>query len=129
MKKIKVLVEWTGKNFGAASLQINGCVVVGDSVEEVKQLYKDALALHFAGLAEDGKNVPQKYELDYVLTVQAILKSLNGKTTLKALHQVTRINENLLSHYYTGRKKAREPQRKRILAGLHKIGNELTSIV
>ena len=129
MEKIIVLIEWTGKNFGACSAQVNGCVAAGDSVEDVKQGYAEALSLHFAGLKEDGEETPEQYELLFVFTTQALLRSVNGKTTLKALHQVTGINENLLSHYFTGRKKAREIQHRRIVAGLHKIGNELSSIV
>ncbi|MDR1197662.1 MAG: type II toxin-antitoxin system HicB family antitoxin [Prevotellaceae bacterium] len=129
VERINVIVEWTDKNFGAASAQVNGCVAVGDSIEEVKQLYAEALEMHFAGLKEDGDAVPAQYELLYILTAQALLKSLNGKTTLKALHRATEINENLLSHYLTGRKKARETQRQKIVEGLHKIGKELISII
>ncbi|MDR3227601.1 MAG: type II toxin-antitoxin system HicB family antitoxin [Prevotellaceae bacterium] len=129
VKKIKVLVEWCGKNFGAASEEVLGCVATGDSVEDIKDGYTSALELHFKGMKEDGDEVPENYELEFELTTQALLRSLDGRTTLKAIHRATGINENLLSHYYTGRKKARLQQHTRIINGIHEIAKELFSIV
>ncbi|GHV20776.1 hypothetical protein FACS189428_0220 [Clostridia bacterium] len=128
METIKVKIYWD-KNYGAVSDSVLGCVAVDTTLDGVKNGYKSALELHFRGMEEDDEIVPEQYELVFELTVQALLHSLEGKTTLTAIHKTSGINLKQLSHYYTGEKQPRNKQRKRIVDGIQKIGRELASVV
>jgi predicted RNase H-like HicB family nuclease len=98
MEAIKVKIYWN-KNYGAVSDSILGCVAVDTTLDGVKNGYRSALDLHFRGIKEDGETVPEQYELVFELTVQALLHSLEGKTTLTAIHKMSGINLKQLSHY------------------------------
>ncbi|GAP71648.1 hypothetical protein SAMD00024442_150_2 [Candidatus Symbiothrix dinenymphae] len=128
MKTIKVQIYWD-KNYGAVSDSVLGCVAVDTSLDGIKKSYEVALKLHFKGMKEDGESVPDDYRLEFELTTQALLHSLEGKTTLTAIHKSSGINLKQLSHYYTGEKRPRHTQRRRIVDGIQKIGKELASVV
>jgi predicted RNase H-like HicB family nuclease len=123
-----VKIYWD-ENYGAVSDSVLGCVAVDDTLEGVKDGYKSALELHFRGMREDGEIVPEQYELIFELTVQALLHSLDGKTTLTAIHKTSGINLKQLSHYYTGEKRPRIAQRQKIILGIRQIAKELASVV
>ncbi|HEY3242801.1 MAG TPA: type II toxin-antitoxin system HicB family antitoxin [Phycisphaerae bacterium] len=53
-----VVVEKGRKNYGAYVPDLPGCVAVGDTVDEVLQLIRQAIVLHIRGLREDGDPVP-----------------------------------------------------------------------
>jgi predicted RNase H-like HicB family nuclease len=54
-----ILVEQGEGSFGAVCPDLPGVVAVGDSLEEVVQLMRDAIPAHIAGLVEDGLPVPE----------------------------------------------------------------------
>jgi predicted RNase H-like HicB family nuclease len=54
-----VVIERGPSSVGAYVPDLPGVGVVGRSVAEVKQLVKEAIQLHIAGLREDGLPVPQ----------------------------------------------------------------------
>jgi predicted RNase H-like HicB family nuclease len=128
METIKVKIYWD-ENYGAVSDSILGCVAVDDTLDGVKSGYKSALELHLKGMKEDGEIVPKQYELVFELTVQALLHSLDGKTTLTAIQKTSGINIKQLSHYYTGEKRPRPAQRQKIISGIRQIANDLASVV
>ena len=136
MKKIKVEVEWSSKNF-AATLggNVPGCVVVtAKTYAKLQKEVKDALEFHIQGMIKDGAEVPQwlvdgDYEFKWCLMdAAALLQSLEGMTTIAAIARATGINERLLSHYANGIKRPSAKQRQRILDGIHLIGNTLTKL-
>lgn len=45
-------------NWGAWVPDLPGCVAVGDSREECERLIGEAIALHLAGMDEDGDPIP-----------------------------------------------------------------------
>ena len=53
-----VVIEDADGNFGASVPDLPGCVAVGDSVEEVVELIREAIAFHIEGLRADGETVP-----------------------------------------------------------------------
>lgn len=128
MEIIRVKIDWD-RNYGAASDSVSGCVAVDNSLDGVKKEYEMALQTHFAGMKKDGDVVPDEYVLEFELSARALLHSLEGKTTLKAISRATGINHKQLSHYYTGEKNPRPAQREKIIKGIHAIGKELTSVV
>lgn len=89
---------------------------------------------HVEGSLEDGDILPEavvkgEYNFEYDLRVSAILHRLEGVITLSALHKATGINEKQLWHYKSGIRTPRPVQRKRIVEGIHQLGEELLSFV
>jgi len=89
------------------------------------------LKFHVEGLVENGGDVPEwlkngDYEFVYnYLDATTLLKAYSPYVSLAAISRAS----GLLSHYVNGLKKPREQQRKRIVAGLHKIGSDLQSVM
>lgn len=57
--KYAVVIEKGESNYAAYVPDLPGCVAVGDTVEEVEKLIRDAIELHLAGLREDRSPIPQ----------------------------------------------------------------------
>lgn len=57
--KYAVVIEKGPTSYGAYVPDLPGCIAAGDTREEVLQLIEEAIALHIAGLREDGLSVPQ----------------------------------------------------------------------
>ena len=138
MKKIKVQVEWSDKNFSAGSGEINGVVIAtGKILEEVKINFKKAFQFHIEGALEDGDKLPKnivrgKYEFNFELGASAMLRLADGLISRSAISKASGINEKQLSHYLTGHRRAQAAQNEKIAAGIIKISkriNELSAIV
>ncbi|MDR3236828.1 MAG: CopG family transcriptional regulator [Prevotellaceae bacterium] len=136
MGKIKVLVSWCENNYSAIASgeYVGGTVIVTDkSLVGLKSRFKESMDFHLEGLKADGDEAPAAlqgdYTLDFELTTQALLRSLDGKTTLTAIHRVTGINLKQLSHYSAGEKNPRPAQRAKIVNGIHHIARDLATVV
>lgn len=136
METIQVKVDWCNKNFGASvGDNVPGAVVVTDkTLDGLKKAVAEAVAFHVEGLASDGDNVPSwlingDYRFEWQLTPAALLRSVERYTSMAAIARATGINEQLLSHYANGLKVPREAQRKRIVEGIHRMGEEMLSVV
>jgi predicted RNase H-like HicB family nuclease len=67
--KYLAVIERAKKNFSAYLPDVPGCVATGATAEEAKEALQKALAMHLAGLREDGEDVPEpKSQADYVGT-------------------------------------------------------------
>ena len=53
-----VVIEREGDSFGAYVPDLLGCVAVGESEEEVRQLIREAIAFHLEGMREGGEPIP-----------------------------------------------------------------------
>lgn len=53
-----VIIEKSNTGFGAFVPDLPGCVAVGESDEEVRQLIREAIEFHLDGLREDGEPIP-----------------------------------------------------------------------
>lgn len=54
-----VVIETAGTNYSAYVPDLPGCIATGNSLQEVKDTIREAIALHIAGLNEDGLSIPQ----------------------------------------------------------------------
>lgn len=137
MEKIKVLVDWCDKNFGAVTEceALNGLVTVtAKTYDGLMRELKEAVRLHVHDSVEDGEDVPEwlaagEYEFDVELGVAALLRKCEQFTSLAAIARASGINQQQLSHYASGLRVPRTEQRQRIVDGLHRIGNEFLSVV
>jgi predicted RNase H-like HicB family nuclease len=56
-----VIIEEGPTSFGAYVPDLPGCVAVGETREEARQLIREAIELHIEGLREGGEAVPQPH--------------------------------------------------------------------
>lgn len=137
MKKVIVSVGWCDKNFGATfGEEVPGAVVfTAKTFDELQKEAAETLRFHIDGMLEDGDDVPQwlvdgEYEFEYRFEDMAsLIQSLVPYISLAAISRATGINQYQLSHYANGIKNPRPEQRKRIINGIHNIGERLMSIV
>jgi predicted RNase H-like HicB family nuclease len=62
-----VVIEQAGGNFSAYVPDLPGCIATGDTVEEVAEEIKEAIAFHLEGMREDGITPPApKSQVEYV---------------------------------------------------------------
>jgi predicted RNase H-like HicB family nuclease len=66
-----ILVERGETSFGATCPDLPGVAAVGESVDEVVELMREAIPAHIAGLIEDGLPVPHPSTLAIRVEVDA----------------------------------------------------------
>jgi len=65
--KYSVVIERASTNYCAYSPDVDGCISVGDTVDETRRNFAEALKLHLDGLRERGYPVPEPTAtVDYV---------------------------------------------------------------
>lgn len=70
--KYAVVIEKAESNYSAYVPDLPGCVTVGDTVEAVERLIREAMAFHIEGLREDGLPIPEPTtRCEYVETQMA----------------------------------------------------------
>ena len=133
MQKVIVEVGYLDGNYSAHVPELPGLAMTGNNLQEIQDHLKEAVPFHIEGQREAGGEVPAvfdgEYEYEYRLTVEALLNEYSGIFTKAALSKITGINERQLWHYAAGLRHPREKQRKRIEEGLHKLGQQLTSLI
>ena len=67
MKRHPLVIERTGTGYSAYSPDVPGCAAVGDTEEETRRNFQDALAAHFQAMRELGEPIPEpSSSVDYV---------------------------------------------------------------
>ncbi|MCM1450675.1 MAG: type II toxin-antitoxin system HicB family antitoxin [Clostridium sp.] len=135
METIKVEVSWSGKNYGGGwgYPEVGAIISTGKTLEEFKDEFVSALEFHVKGMLSDGDTVPQwladkDYKIEYDLKASALLRQAERFTTMAALSRVTGINQRLLSNYASEVKRPRPAQLKRIVDGIHQIGQSCLAL-
>ena len=132
MEKVIVDIYYTGNNYCAHAPILLGCVSTGATLSDIKKNIKEAIEFHVESSLEDGDAIPEvfkgEYELEFKLSVEALLNAYSDVFTKAALSRITGINQRQLWHYASGMRKPRPMQRKRIEDGLHGLGTELLNI-
>ncbi|MEI6139712.1 MAG: type II toxin-antitoxin system HicB family antitoxin [Mariniphaga sp.] len=132
MNTVIVDIYYTGNNYCANSPILLGCVSTGATLAEMKKNIKEAIDFHVETCIEDNDPIPDvfkgEYQLEFKLSVEALLVAYSDVFTKAALSRITGINQRQLWHYASGMRKPRPAQRKRIEDGLHRLGHELLSI-
>ncbi len=66
-RRYAVVIEQTGTGYSAYSPDVSGCVAVGDTEEETRRNFQDALIERFEALREAGEQIPEpRTSVDYV---------------------------------------------------------------
>lgn len=66
-----VIVEEGENSFGAYVPDLPGCVVVGETKEEVLQLIQEAIEFHIEGLREDDQPIPEPFSTIKYVEIRA----------------------------------------------------------
>ncbi len=67
IKRYPVIVEPTSTGFSAHSPDVLGCISAGDTVEETRRNFEEALLCHFEARREVGEPIPEpSVEVVYV---------------------------------------------------------------
>lgn len=135
-KKIKVEISWSENSFSASLEDIvpGNFLFIADNFDELQIKIKEGFDSHIKRMVADGNKVPRwlvkrEYELEYkFLDATSLLKAYCTYISLSVISRVTGINQNLLSQYANGLKKARPNQLKRIADAIQRIGNVLTAV-
>lgn len=133
MKKIKVEIRYTGRNFTANIPKLTGCVATGKTPDLIRKNIKVAIDFHLEGSIKDGDQLPKEfltanYQLVYLFDTESLLNYYKGIFTKSALMRLTGINQQQLHHYSNGLKKPRLASIKKIEFALHQLGAELLSV-
>jgi len=54
-----IVIEGTKGNYGAYVPDLPGCVTIGETLEEVRSLIREAIEFHLDGMREDGTPIPE----------------------------------------------------------------------
>jgi predicted RNase H-like HicB family nuclease len=54
-----VYAKCKGSNFSGHAPDVPGCISVGDTLEEMNAMMREALEFHFEGILEDGDTIPE----------------------------------------------------------------------
>ena len=66
-KRYPVIIEQTSTGFSAYSPDVSGCAAVGDSAEETRRNFQEALVEHFEAMREAGEPIPEPHSsVEYV---------------------------------------------------------------
>ncbi len=67
MRRYPVVIEQTTTGYSAYSPDVAGCAAAGDTEEETRRNFQDALAAHFEAMREVGEPIPEPHtSVDYV---------------------------------------------------------------
>jgi len=64
MDYIAYLHKDRDSDFGVSFPDFPGCITAGKTLEEARRMAAEALALHIAGMVEDGESIPEPSTLD-----------------------------------------------------------------
>jgi predicted RNase H-like HicB family nuclease len=66
-KRYSVIIEPTATGYSAWSPDVWGCAAVGDTIEDTRRSFQEALAAHFEAMREVGEPIPEpSASVDYV---------------------------------------------------------------
>lgn len=132
MGKILINVDYTDNFAAAPANEEIACISTGRTLEELKQNMEEALRWHIDSMKEDGEPIPQEFEgeweLEWSLSVRALLHYTEGLIPKAAIAKATGINQQQLTHYASGYRTPRPAMRAKIIEGLHAIGRKLSAI-
>ena len=65
-----VVIEKAGSNYGAYVPDLPGCVAVAETEAEVRQLIREAIAMHIQAMLDDGDVIPEpRTKVEYIAPV------------------------------------------------------------
>ena len=67
VRRYSVIIEPTTTGYSAYSPDVEGCAAAGDTEEQTRRNFQDALTIHFEAMREIGEPIPEPHtSVDYV---------------------------------------------------------------
>jgi predicted RNase H-like HicB family nuclease len=67
VRRYPVIIEQTSTGYSAYSPDVDGCAAAGDTLEETRRNFQDALAAHLEAMRDVGEPIPEPHSsVDYV---------------------------------------------------------------
>jgi predicted RNase H-like HicB family nuclease len=79
-------------DFGVSFPDFPGCVTAGKTLEEARELAVEVLALHMAGMIEDGEALPEPSTLDALAKDPAMRGAVAFLVSAEAPEKTVRVN-------------------------------------
>jgi predicted RNase H-like HicB family nuclease len=79
-------------DYGVSFPDFPGCITAGSTLEEAHRMAAEALALHVAGMREDGEAIPEPSTLDDLRGDPAMKSAVAFLTELRKPERTVRIN-------------------------------------
>jgi predicted RNase H-like HicB family nuclease len=92
MEYIAYLHKDKNSDYGVSFPDFPGCITAGKTLEEARKMAIQALALHVAGMREDGDAIPEPSTLDDLRGDPAMKGAVAFLTELKQPERTVRIN-------------------------------------
>ena len=70
-RRYPIVIERTATGFSAYSPDVPGCASAGDTEEETRSNFREALAAHFEAMREIGESIPEPSSLVNYVEVAA----------------------------------------------------------
>ena len=137
MERIRVDISWHENHYSAIFGENvpDAVPFTAESFLELQEEAKKSIASYIKRKDYDGENVQEwirdgQYEFKYkFLDARSLLTAYKQHLSLAAISRVSGINQNLLSLYANGKKKASSHQVERIADAINRIGEELMAVV
>ncbi len=130
MAKIIVIIEKSKNHYGGYAENVEGLYAAGNTPEEVKEDFLNAIKLYKA--ANDKKHWPAilkgKYEIEYKFDIPAFLAIYSGIFTKSAIERLTGISRVQLSHYTSGFRNPRPDKRRKIEQAIYTLADDLKRV-
>jgi predicted RNase H-like HicB family nuclease len=82
-------------DFGVSFPDFPGCVTAGKTLGEAQRLAGEALALHIAGMIEDGETVPEPSSLDALASDPVLKGAVAVLVSVEPAEKTVRMNKGL----------------------------------
>lgn len=132
MKKITIIVEFAKNNLSAYPEEITGVGVTAADIAGIKKSMKEALDFLVESCRDLGCDIPEQLQGDYELVYKydtASFLSLYSKVLPKSgLEKLTGVNQKLLWHYASGRRKPKAATKEKIAEAIREFGRELANV-
>lgn len=92
MQYIGYLHKERTSDFGVSFPDFPGCVTVGKTLEEARQLATEALSFHVRGMLEDGDAIPEPSTLDDLVRDPALKGAVAFLVPLETPEKTVRVN-------------------------------------
>lgn len=90
MQDYLIIIEQAENNYSAYSPDIDGCIATGQTPEEARKNYLEALEMHLEGLKEDGLEIP-KPTAKFSFTTEDCSGVINIRTSKSVHSKLTRL--------------------------------------
>lgn len=124
------IIEKTSTGFSGYIKEIDGIVTAGDSINEMRDNFNEALTSYFEYLSEKGFESPNinEVKINFTVDMNQFFKHYNV-INKSAFADYIGINPSLFRQYTKGLANLSDKKMLQITNGLHKLADDISDIV